>query len=68
MMRSASATTDVSNPERSEEATLLFADRSNQLDSVVKAIDLGLLAPLLVGMAAAIMFAVIYAYLLQRLG
>jgi hypothetical protein len=68
MMRSASATTDVFSSERSEEASLLFADRSNQLDSVAQAIDLGLLAPLLVGMAAAIMFAVIYAYLLQRLG
>jgi hypothetical protein len=68
MMRSASATTDVCNSERSEKASLLFADRSNQLDSVAQAIDLGLLAPLLVGMAAAIMFAVIYAYLLQQLG
>ena len=68
MMRSASATTDVSNPERSKEASLPFADRSNQLDNVFQAIDLGLLAPLLVGMAAVILFVLSYAYLLQKLG
>ncbi|MBB5330986.1 hypothetical protein [Tunturiibacter gelidoferens] len=67
-MRSASATTDVSNPERSEEASVLFADRRNRLDNVVQAIDLGLLAPLLVGMAAVIIFVLSYAYLLQKLG
>jgi hypothetical protein len=68
MMHFALAKTDVSNPERSQEASLLFADRSNQLDNVVQAIDLGLLAPLLVGMAAIILFALLYAYLLQKLG
>jgi hypothetical protein len=67
-MRSASATTDVSNPERSEEASPLLADRNNQLDNVVQAIDLGLLAPLLAGMAAVILFVLSYAYLLQKLG
>jgi hypothetical protein len=67
-MRSASATTDVSNSERSEEASVLFADRRNRLDNVVQAIDLGLLAPLLVGMAAVIIFVLSYAYLLQKLG
>ena len=67
-MRYASATTDVSNPERSEEASLPFADGSNQPDKVVQKIDLGLLAPLLVGMAAAILFVLSYAYLLQKLG
>jgi flagellar biogenesis protein FliO len=64
-MRSASATTDVSNHGRSEEASLLFADKSNQPNKVI---DLGLLAPLLVGMAAAILFVLSYAYLLQKLG
>jgi flagellar biogenesis protein FliO len=67
-MQSVSATTDVSYPERSEEASPLFADKSNQLDNVVHALDLGLLAPLLVGMAAVILFVLSYAYLLQRLG
>ncbi|WP_353062634.1 hypothetical protein RBB77_15210 [Tunturibacter psychrotolerans] len=67
-MRSASATTDVSAPERSEEASPLFADKANQPDNVVPWIDLGLLAPLLVGMAAVILFVLSYAYLLQRLG
>jgi flagellar biogenesis protein FliO len=67
-MRSAAVTTDVSNPERSEEASLPFADGSNQPDKVVQKIDLGLLAPLLVGMAAVILFVLSYAYLLQKLG
>ena len=67
-MRYASATTDVSNPERSDEASPLFADKRNQLGSAVPPIDLGLLAPLLVGMAAVILFVLSYAYLLQKLG
>jgi hypothetical protein len=67
-MRSASATTDVSNPERSEEASPLFTDKGNQPDNAVPRIDLGLLAPLLVGMAAVILFVLSYAYLLQKLG
>jgi hypothetical protein len=67
-MRSASATTDVSNPERSQEASLPFADGSNQPDKAVRVIDFGLLAPLLVGMAAVILFVLSYAYLLQKLG
>ena len=67
-MRYASATTDVSNPERSEEASFPFADESNQPDKEVRAIDFGLLAPLLVGMVAVILFVLSYAYLLQKLG
>jgi hypothetical protein len=50
------------------EATPLFADKGNRPENVVPRIDLGLLAPLLVGMAAVILFVLSYAYLLQKLG
>ncbi len=67
-MTSSPATTAAPKTGRSEEASLLFGDRNNQFDDLPRAIDLGLLAPLVVGMAAAIFFALIYTYLLQRLG
>jgi hypothetical protein len=68
-MHSASVSTDVSNSGRSgEEPLLSTTDRNNQSDGLPKVIDLELLAPLLVGMAAAILFALVYTCLLEKLG
>jgi hypothetical protein len=68
-MQAAPVTTDVSNPGRSERAPLLSTpDRNNQLDGRPEVIDLELLAPLLVGMAAVILFALAYTCLLENLG
>jgi hypothetical protein len=68
-MQAAPVTTDVSNPGRSERAPLLSTpNRNNQFDCLPRAIDLELLAPLLVGMAAVILFALAYTCLLEKLG
>jgi hypothetical protein len=67
-MRSASSTTDVSNPGSSEEASVLYADPNNQFADLTRVIDLELLAPLLVGMAAVVFFVLAYTCLLEKLG
>jgi hypothetical protein len=68
-MHSAPTTTDVSSSGRSERALLLSTpDSDNQFGDLSRTIDLELLAPLLVGMAAAILFVLAYTCLLEKLG
>jgi len=67
-MSSSPVQTDVLKHGRSESQFLLFTGKKTQLDSIANAVDLDMLAPLLVGMAAAIIFVILYAFLLGKLG
>ena len=60
--------TDALEPGRSEEQFLLFTGNRKQLDGLASGIDINMLAPLLVGMVAAIIFFILYAFLLGKLG
>ncbi|MBB5345819.1 hypothetical protein [Tunturibacter empetritectus] len=71
-MSSSPVQTDVLKNGRSEGQFLLFTGKKTQLDSIANAVDtkvdVDMLAPLLVGMAAAIVFVILYAFLLGKLG
>jgi hypothetical protein len=67
-MSSSPVPTDALEPTRSEGQFLLFTGNKRQFDSIARAIDINMLAPLLVGMAAAVLFVILYAFLLGRLG
>jgi hypothetical protein len=67
-MSSSPIQTDALKPESSEEQFLLFTGNRKQIDSLTSAIDLNMLAPLLVGVVAALLFVVLYAFLLGKLG
>jgi glycerol uptake facilitator-like aquaporin len=67
-MSSSPVTTDALEPRRSEGQFLLFTGSKEQFDSAARAIDINMLAPLLAGMVAAVLFVVLYAFLLGRLG
>jgi hypothetical protein len=60
--------TDALEPGRSEEQFLLFTGNRKQIDSLTSAIDINMLAPLLVGVVAAILSVVLCAFLLGKLG
>ncbi|MBB5315868.1 hypothetical protein [Tunturibacter empetritectus] len=67
-MSSSLGQTDVLKNGRSEGQFLLFTGKKTQLDSIANAVDIDRLAPLLVGMAAAIIIVILYAFLLGKLG
>jgi hypothetical protein len=67
-MNSSPIQTDALEPGRSEEQFLLFTGNRKQLDSAASPIDINMLAPLLVGVVAALLFVVLYAFLLGKLG
>jgi hypothetical protein len=67
-MSSTQITDDPLNPVNSEPQFLLFTGKKEELDSFVHAINIDMLAPLLVGMAAAVIFVILYAFLLGKLG
>ncbi|NYF89676.1 hypothetical protein RBB79_08980 [Tunturiibacter empetritectus] len=60
--------TDALEPGRSEEQFLLFTGNRKQIDNITSAIDINMLAPLLVGVAAALIFVILYAFLIGKLG
>jgi len=67
-MSSTQATDAPLSPGNHEPQFLLFTGKKQELDSFVHAINIDMLAPLLVGMAAAVIFVIIYAFLLGKLG
>ena len=67
-MSSSPVQTNLLKSGKSESQFLLFTGKKTQLDSLAHAVDLEMLAPLLVGMAAAIIFVILYAFLLGKLG
>ncbi|MBB5338723.1 hypothetical protein [Tunturiibacter gelidoferens] len=60
--------TDTLESGRSEAQFLLFKGNRKQLDGAANTIDINMLAPLLVGVVAAILVVVLYAFLLGKLG
>jgi hypothetical protein len=67
-MSSSPVTTDALEARRSEGQFLPFSGDKEQFDSAAGPIDIHMLAPLLVGMAVVILFVILYAFLLGRLG
>jgi len=67
-MSSSPVQTDVLKPRRSEDQFFLFTGNRKQLDSITSAIDINMLAPLLVAVAATLLFIILYAFLLGKLG
>ncbi|WP_433964732.1 hypothetical protein [Tunturiibacter gelidiferens] len=67
-MTSSQVQTDALAPGRSKGQSLLFTGNEEQFDGAARAIDINMLAPLLVGMAVVILFVILYAFLLGRLG